>query len=479
MKKKDKFAYLLLKNPFPLLFVFFVISFKFSRYLIYPFIASNIINLIFSIIITELSLRLFLFIIYGPRYIYRFKPYFIKNDKLCGYKLRNNSDSKQVRFPIFDRFIFPKGTKIPSNEKKNIEKRVKFITNEEGFRTINISQKNIKRDLKIICSGGSTTAGVGINNNETWPNRLEEKLNNNGYNCQVINAGVYGYDSFQELQNLKYNLIKLKPDILILHQGWNEEFEFSALGAGKNFRPKHARGYFEKYYFFTNNIPFFPSSFLSILFSYRYIRRKICLEGHMNFKNRKRWTVLLNDQYIKNWYDNIFEIKKICDKNKISLFLTDFPCLVNNYDSISDKNLYIDNSRLTRNFAAYQSFSKSRIEEFFIKISKYFDILDGSLLFHNFKGKKRLNLFTDEIHLSAKGEELLAESIYNSLIRKLNNNKQNLKINLDEISYLKVRKSIGINSEELNIDIRRYISQNLSKDKTEKISVSTDIYTTS
>ena len=77
------------------------------------------------------------------------------------------------------------------------------------------------------------------------------------------------------------------------------------------------------------------------------------------------------------------------------------------------------------------------------------------------------------------GEELLAESIYNSLIRKLNNNKQNLKINLDEISYLKVRKSIGINSEELNIDIRRYISQNLSKDKTEKISVSTDIYTTS
>ena len=40
---------------------------------------------------------------------------------------------------------------------------------------------------------------------------------------------MYGYDSFQELQNLKYYLLKLNPDILILHR-WNEEFEFSALG---------------------------------------------------------------------------------------------------------------------------------------------------------------------------------------------------------------------------------------------------------
>ena len=433
-----------------------------------------------SLIITEFILRLLLFINYGSKYIYRIQPFFIKKDKLCGYKFKNNSDSKQVRFPIFDRFIFPEGTNIPLNAKENLEKRVKFNINENGLRTINTFEESLKMDLKIICSGGSTTAGLGINNNQTWPNKLEEKLNKNGYKSKVINAGVYGYDSFQELQNLKYNLIKLKPDILILHQGWNEEFEFSALGTGKNFKPKIARGYFEKYYFFTNNIPFFPYKLLSILLSYRYIRRRMCLKGYMSFQNRKRWKVLLNDKYIKNWYDNIFEIKKICDRNNIRLFLTDYPCLVNNYDSISEKNLYINNSRLTKNSAAYQSFSKSRIDEFFIKISKYFDVLDGSLLFHKFKGKKRLTLFSDEIHLSFKGEDLLAESICNSLIKKLNKNKkQKEKSNLDEINYLKERKLIGINSKELNIDIRRYISQNLYNDESNKISVSTDVYTTS
>ena len=91
-----------------------------------------------------------------------------------------------------------------------------------------------------------------------------------------------------------------------------------------------------------------------------------------------------------------------------------------------------------------------------------------------------VQLFSDEIHLSFKGEDLLAESICNSLIKKLNKNKkQKEKSNLDEINYLKERKLIGINSKELNIDIRRYISQNLYNDESNKISVSTDVYTTS
>ena len=216
-----------------------------------------------------------------------------------------------------------------------------------------------------------------------------------------------------------------------------------------------------------------------MLFSYRFIRRKICLEGYMDFQKSKRWTVLLNDKYIKNWYDNIFEIKKICESNNIKLFLTDYPCLVNNYDSITEREIYVNNSRLTTNFAAYQAFSKSRIEEFFIKISEYFDILDGTLLFNKIKGKKRLKLFSDEIHLSAKGEDLLAESILISLLKKLDKKSINKsKKFLNEINYVKERKLIGVNSPELNIDIRRFISRKLSKSYSNKLTVSTDIYTT-
>ena len=126
---------------------------------------------------------------------------------------------------------------------------------------------------------------------------------------------MHGYDSFQELQNLKNYLLQLKPDILILHQGWNEEFDFSALGCGNYFRPNHARKYFEKHYFYTNNIPFFPYKSLLAVLSFRFIRRYICLERNMSFQRKRRWNVLLDDGYIKNWFN--ISMRFICYAIKI------------------------------------------------------------------------------------------------------------------------------------------------------------------
>tara|TARA_Y100000589_G_scaffold331823_1_gene387287 strand:+ start:8014 stop:9291 length:1278 start_codon:yes stop_codon:yes gene_type:complete len=425
-----------------------------------------------------------LILIYGTKYIYRFLPFYIIGDKSCGYKFRKNLNSSKINFPIYERHAFPGNIKIPIDIKENISKRVKFNTDENSLRITPFNSNFSKTKLKIICSGGSTTAGIGINDEDTWPNKLKEKLNENGYECEVLNAGVYGYDSFQELQNIKNNLIKLKPDVIILHQGWNEEFEFSALGAGKYFKPNHARGYFEKMYFFTNNIPFLPTKLITFLLLYRFLRRRFSLIGNKSFQKEKRWSVLLNDKYIKNWFDNIYEISKICKKNKIHLFLADYPCLVNTYDSKEDRNTYIQNSRLTNNFAAYQSFAKERIEEFYFKLSNYFDIIDGKILFKDFKGKERLNLFSDEIHLSEKGEKLFSESIFKSLENKLIKDRNLLLIKeskkiLTESDYRKLRKLVGINSRELNIDIRRHIIKNLSISDDDKLTVSTDVYTTS
>ena len=339
--------------------------------------------------------------------------------------------------------------------------------------------------LKIVCSGGSTTAGCCIDDSDTWPNQLKSNLNENNLNVEVFNAGVYGYDSYQELQNFKNYLLKLKPDILILHQGWNEEFAFSMLGAGKYFRPKHARRYFEAFYFYTNNIPFFPYKSLLALLSFRHIRRYICLERNMSFQRKKRWNVLLNNGYFKNWFDNLYEIYKLCEKNNIRLLLTDYPCLVENMDTPKERKLYVENSRLTNNFANYQAFSKARIENFYSDISDYFEIIDGKSMFNKIKGIDRLEYFIDEIHLSKKGESLLAQTICKSITKILyedeNNEiklKNSKKLSLGFKNYLNLRNNIGNNSTDLNIDIRKYI-YNLKEEKLNNISISTDLYTTS
>ena len=326
-------------------------------------------------------------------------------------KFKKNIDSKKLDFPIFDRDAFPPGIEIPFNKNINKEVRVKFSTDKNCLRKTPFKKNGNKKHLKIICSGGSTTAGFQVDDSETWPNMLKEKLNKSGINCDILNAGVYGYDSFQELQNIKSNLIKLKPDAIIIHQGWNEEFEFSALGTGKYFKPKHARKYLEKFFFFTNNINFFPTKSLIAVLIFRFIRRKICLEGKMSFQKKQRWNVLLNDIYIKNWFDNIFEIYKLCNKNNIRLFITNYPCLVNCNDRPLNREIYVNNSRLTNNFGNYQAFSKARINQFFLKIRKYFDVLDGSNKFNKLIGKNRLLYFTDEIHLSKEGEKFTPRQI--------------------------------------------------------------------
>lgn len=485
--KKDKLGEILLVNPIPFISGIIIISaFLYSK--IFHILPLKI-NILFFIpivfLISEFILRFILLTIYGKKYRYRFSPYFIIDDKECGFKLRKNIRSSEIDFPIFERYAFPINTNISPNKSQNILQRVFFTTDHNGLRNTHTNSISKSKSLKIICSGGSTTAGQGIDDKDCWPSKLEYALNNQGISSEVFNAGIYGYDSYQELQNLKYNLLTIKPDILILHQGWNEEFEFSALGMGRRFKPKQARRYFEKWYFFSNNIRFFPRKFLLAILTLRHIRRNISLKKNMSFENPKRWNVLLNDAYIKNWFDNLNSIKKICIENKIRLFLVNYPCLVQVNDNPKNRQIYINNTRLTANFSSYQAFAKARIDEFYKLISNDFKILDGNSEFQEINGLDRLDLFSDEIHLSAKGEDLLARSICKDLVRYIKNysykdyKSRSLKINsYKNINSEKLRAVAGKNSQQLSINIRRYITRNLQKNKLDQIEISSDIYTT-
>jgi len=73
----------------------------------------------------------------------------------------------------------------------------------------------------IIAVGDSLTAGLGVNESEAWPSLLEKELLKNGFNWQVINAGVSGETSSGSLARIKWILAR-KPDIVILETGAND-----------------------------------------------------------------------------------------------------------------------------------------------------------------------------------------------------------------------------------------------------------------
>lgn len=75
---------------------------------------------------------------------------------------------------------------------------------------------------KIIAFGDSLTAGFGLAEKESYPFLLQEKLKADGFDYEVINAGVAGETSLGGLERVDWVLEQENAQILILELGAND-----------------------------------------------------------------------------------------------------------------------------------------------------------------------------------------------------------------------------------------------------------------
>ena len=73
----------------------------------------------------------------------------------------------------------------------------------------------------IVAVGDSLTAGFGVAEEQSFPALLEKKLQADGHQYRVINAGVSAETSSGTLSRLEW-ILTLKPDIVILETGAND-----------------------------------------------------------------------------------------------------------------------------------------------------------------------------------------------------------------------------------------------------------------
>lgn len=95
-------------------------------------------------------------------------------------------------------------------------------TNTKGFRITSepgFFQKPDQASFNIVCLGGSTTFCTQVSNQETWPYLLQQKL---GPQFKVHNLGVPGYTTLENSIQLLTVVPELKPDLILLYQGWND-----------------------------------------------------------------------------------------------------------------------------------------------------------------------------------------------------------------------------------------------------------------
>ena len=79
----------------------------------------------------------------------------------------------------------------------------------------------------ILALGGSTTDGVRIGH--SWPEELARTLKERRIPGTVINGGIGGYSTNQELLKLLRDGIEFKPDIVISYSGINDRGKYSEL----------------------------------------------------------------------------------------------------------------------------------------------------------------------------------------------------------------------------------------------------------
>jgi len=75
---------------------------------------------------------------------------------------------------------------------------------------------------KIVAFGDSLTAGFGLAETESYPYLLQQKLRSEGFDFEVINAGVSGDTSLGGLERIDWTLENDGVEILILELGAND-----------------------------------------------------------------------------------------------------------------------------------------------------------------------------------------------------------------------------------------------------------------
>jgi acyl-CoA thioesterase I len=82
--------------------------------------------------------------------------------------------------------------------------------------------QSVSKKPKIIAFGDSLSAGFGLQEKESYPYLLQEKLKADGFDYEVVNAGISGDTTAGGLDRIDWSLEQENVQILILELGAND-----------------------------------------------------------------------------------------------------------------------------------------------------------------------------------------------------------------------------------------------------------------
>lgn len=110
---------------------------------------------------------------------------------------------------------------------------IPFRVSAQGFRTPQVAVPKPAGTKRVLVLGDSVTWGAGVREEETFARKLEHALGAElACPVEVVNAGVSGYGTLEELDVLEREGIGFEPDVVLVYYVENDNQSVSHLQGG-------------------------------------------------------------------------------------------------------------------------------------------------------------------------------------------------------------------------------------------------------
>jgi len=160
-----------------------------------------------------------------------------------------------------------------------------YTHNRLGFRGEQFPLEKPAGKTRVVTIGGSTTYGVGVNDEETWPYHLSKEL---GADFHVINMGVPGYSSAENLIQTERYLAELQPALAIYLIGLNDLRNINIEGLKADYSDFHRPSLYGAFGLCENeNLPPLASVKLFVMIGQQLGLIETCPNQAIDVKTRK------------------------------------------------------------------------------------------------------------------------------------------------------------------------------------------------
>ena len=309
-------------------------------------------------------------------------------------------------------------------------------TNSGHFRyNEDLDKKKPKDEIRIFISGGSSAWGVGVVQNQTFAYLLEKKLNSlqSKKKIRVIIAAAGGWASSQERAFIFSYVKEFNPDIVLMFSGWNDVFHAYT---GRDYNKNQDFLLYKKAIYTSQKLlrsegrlpekyqdkfecicpPRYPES--TSKFLYLIARTIYKFSYNKNILLEKIKDIELDSyKIIENTLENIDYVNYLSKKQGFYLIYCLQPSLYFTQKKLSnwEKKLLKMSEENEVGYAEYNS-KNYKILKHNIKM----DAIEKSYLFLD--GDKAINqeaesVFTDHVHFGDRGNILIADYLFNELIK--------------------------------------------------------------